>query len=86
MRRRGEFWSFPGGKKSRRRGIIAPSISSLNPPLFIIKIYFLILEINSCYNNTHCGQHGKCKNLVYKYKCICNFMYTGKYCEKCKTL
>ena len=44
----------------------------------------LFLEINSCYNNTRCGQHGTCKNLVYKYKCICNFMYTGEYCEKCK--
>jgi hypothetical protein len=56
--------------------------------LFIIrKIIFnqyFMVEINSCYNNTQCGQHGKCHNLVFKYKCICNFMYTGKHCENCK--
>jgi len=45
---------------------------------------FIYLEINSCYNNTRCGQHGTCKNLIVKYKCLCNFMYTGEYCDQCK--
>ncbi|UJR36793.1 hypothetical protein I4U23_029507 [Adineta vaga] len=40
------------------------------------------MKINSCYNNTRCGSHGTCKNLVVKYKCICNFMYIGEHCEK----
>ena len=44
--------------------------------------YLFIIEINSCYNNTRCGHHGKCKNLIVTYKCICNFMYTGEYCEQ----
>ncbi|CAF0767643.1 unnamed protein product [Rotaria sordida] len=44
--------------------------------------YICKMKINSCYNNTRCGQHGKCKNLVSKYICICNFMYTGEHCEK----
>ncbi|CAF4606174.1 unnamed protein product, partial [Rotaria sp. Silwood1] len=45
--------------------------------------YICKIKINSCYNNTRCGQHGKCKNLVSKYICICNFMYTGDHCETC---
>jgi hypothetical protein len=45
-----------------------------------------ILGINSCYNNTQCGKHGQCQNLIRKYKCICHFMYTGKHCEKCKII
>ncbi|CAF1057526.1 unnamed protein product [Adineta steineri] len=43
--------------------------------------YICKMKINSCYNNTHCGQHGQCQNLVVKYKCICNFMYTGEHCQ-----
>ncbi|CAF3619212.1 unnamed protein product, partial [Rotaria sp. Silwood2] len=44
--------------------------------------YICKMKINSCYNNTRCGQYGKCKNLISKYICICNFMYTGEHCEK----
>ncbi|UJR09350.1 hypothetical protein I4U23_013594 [Adineta vaga] len=44
--------------------------------------YICKMKINSCFNNTRCGQHGTCKNLVIKYKCICNFMYTGDYCDE----
>jgi len=46
--------------------------------------FFFIIEINSCYNNTRCGRHGNCKNLIFKYKCVCNFMYTGEYCDQCE--
>lgn len=49
-------------------------------------VFFVILtEINSCFNNTRCGRHGKCQNLIVKYRCLCNFMYTGQYCEQCKS-
>ncbi|CAF1495996.1 unnamed protein product, partial [Adineta steineri] len=44
--------------------------------------YICKMTINSCYNNTRCGSHGTCKNLIVKYQCICNFMYTGEYCEQ----
>lgn len=44
----------------------------------------LPIEINSCYNNSRCGRHGQCQNLIVKYRCICNFMYTGEYCHQCK--
>ena len=45
---------------------------------------FSLVEINSCYNNTRCGRHGQCKNLIFKYQCLCNFMYTGEFCNQCK--
>ncbi|CAF3918307.1 unnamed protein product [Rotaria magnacalcarata] len=44
--------------------------------------YICKMRIDSCYNNTRCGQNGKCKNLISEYKCICNFMHTGEHCEK----
>ncbi|CAF4537778.1 unnamed protein product [Rotaria sp. Silwood2] len=44
--------------------------------------YICKMKINSCYNNTRCGHYGQCKNLVTKYKCVCNFMYTGEYCDQ----
>ncbi|CAF0878662.1 unnamed protein product, partial [Didymodactylos carnosus] len=44
--------------------------------------YICKLKIDSCYNNTRCGRNGKCKNFIYKYECLCNFMYNGKHCEK----
>ncbi|CAF5092226.1 unnamed protein product, partial [Rotaria magnacalcarata] len=41
--------------------------------------------INSCYNNTRCGRHGQCKNLVTTFTCVCNFMYTGDSCNERKS-
>ncbi|KAL7672408.1 hypothetical protein ACOME3_007294 [Neoechinorhynchus agilis] len=38
--------------------------------------------VDHCYKNEACSPGGKCLNLVYRYKCICNFFSEGKYCKK----
>ncbi|CAF3687754.1 unnamed protein product [Rotaria socialis] len=44
--------------------------------------YICKMKINSCYNNTGCGRHGQCKNLITTFTCVCNFMYTGDSCNE----
>ena len=47
---------------------------------------FASVEMNSCFNNTRCGRHGTCRNLVAHYVCHCGYMFTGEHCERCKCL
>ncbi len=42
-------------------------------------------DINECSSNP-CKNHGKCSNLVNKYKCTCMPGFIGEICDTCKSI
>lgn len=48
-----------------------------------LKINFILIEIDHCFENNQCGIHGVCKNTEGTFQCECTFLYDGIYCDTC---